>query len=120
MRYILAEPIIHTVSDDELTDEKAILSVLKNLKDMNHSVFMEFDDTQNPDHRICLDSVRIIAVNENSIDIHAFFQSATLKQKNIPILSIRKVRLLASKQALTKKYKVSRWHLMDVAEIEGV
>jgi len=117
MRFISMEPIISTVSDNDLTDVGEIKALLQKLKEMQHGVFMEFEDAENPDHRRALDNVRIVEVRENDVDIHAFFANASAKYKRIPFLNIHKIRLLANKQSVSKKYKVTRWHLMDVAEI---
>lgn len=118
MKYVYQEPIITTISDEDVNEESAIKAILTKLKDMQHGVYMEFEDVENPDHRRSLENVRIMAIRENDVDIHAFFANASVKYKNIPFLNIRKIRLLANKQTVSKKYKVSRWHMMDVAEIE--
>ena len=56
-------------------------------------------------------------IHENDIDIHAFYATASAKIKKIPFQNIIKIRLIASKQVMSSKYKVSRWHHLDVAEI---
>jgi hypothetical protein len=119
MRYIYQEPIIHTVKDEDVNDDKAVRAVLQELKDLNHNVFMEFGDQQNPDHMQRL-NVRITAIHEDTIDFTAYYSNALMKFQKVPILAVRKVRLLANKAALAKKYKISRWHMMDVAEIDGL
>ena len=120
MRYIKQEPVIHTVSDEEISDDKAIFDILSELKTLNQSFFMEFDDPQSPGFCNQCPNVRIMALREKDIDIQSFMSSASMKYKNIPIYSIRKIKLLANKQAMARKYRVSRWHMLDVAEVEGV
>jgi hypothetical protein len=119
MKYIYQEPLISTVSDDEITNDAQIKELLTKLKVMQHSVYMEYLDSDHPDTPKKLESVRITEIKENTIDIHAFFPRASAKIKNIPFQSILKIRLIASKQLISTKYKVSRWHLMDVAEINA-
>lgn len=117
MRYVFKEPIISTISDDDLTDDKAIRDLLISLKQMQHNVYMEYRDPEFPDMIKKLDNVRIIEVRENNIDIHAFFSRASAKMKNIPFHNIDRIQLIASKQLISQKYRVNRWHLMDIAEI---
>jgi hypothetical protein len=117
MRYLYQEPVISTVSDDEITNDAQIKDLLTKLKVMQHSIYMEFLDTDFPDMPKKMDNVRITEVREDQIDIHAFFAKASAKIKNIPFQNILKIRLIASKQLISTKYKVSRWHHMDVAEI---
>lgn len=118
MRYVLQEPIITTVSDEDISEEADVKALLNRLKDMQHGVYMEFEDVENPDHSRSLHNVRITEVKDQTVDIHAFFNNASARFRNIPFLNIRKIRLLANKQSVSKKYKVTRWHMMDVAEIE--
>jgi hypothetical protein len=117
MRYVYQEPVISTVSDDELTDETAIKDLLLNLKRMQHNVYMEYVDPEFPDMLKKLETVRITDVRDGEIDIHAFFSTASAKLKGIPFSCLRKVRLLATKQLIAQKYRVTRWHMMDVAEV---
>jgi glutathione synthase/RimK-type ligase-like ATP-grasp enzyme len=120
MKYIYQEPIITTISDEDITTEKDIKALLLKLKDLQHGVYMEFEDAENPDYRRCAENVRIIEVRDNDVDLHAFYATASAKHKKVPFLNIHKIRLLANKQTVSKKYKVTRWHLMDVAEIDEV
>ena len=117
MKYLYQEPVISTVSDEEITDDKQIKDLLTKLKVMQHSVYMEFMDPEFPDVPKRLDNVRITEIRDNEIDIHVFFTHASAKIKKIPFQHILKIRLIASKQLIATKYKVSRWHHMDVAEI---
>lgn len=118
MRYIVCEPLITVVTDEELTDENTIRDLLINFKENDVRIQLSYEDLESQFIK-SLDSVRITAVYDKTIDIHAFLPSATAKYKDIPIINIRKIRLIASKQLLSKKYKVSRFHHMDVAEIDG-
>jgi hypothetical protein len=117
MRYVYQEPIITTISDEDVNDEKDIKTLLERLKGMQHGVYMEFEDAETPDHRRALENVRITEIRDTEVDIHAFFTNASVRYRKIPLLNIRKIRLLANKQTVSKKYKVARWHMMDVAEI---
>ena len=112
------EPLITTVTDEDIADDTQILTILQDLKKMQHNVFIKFSDAENPDNIKKMDNVRITSISENSIDIHAFFQHASMKIKNIPINNIYEIRILANKQLLAQKYKVTRWHQLDVAEVE--
>ena len=117
MRYIYQEPRITTVTDDELTDEQAIKDLLLSLKESDQRIHLSYEDADTQFIK-SFDSVRITAVNDKTIDIHAFMANASMKLKDIPILNLRKVRLVASRQVLSKKYKVSRFHHMEVAELD--
>ena len=117
MRYVYQEPIVSTISDEDISDQAEVKAILTRLKEMQHGVYMEFEDVDNPDFRRSLENVRITEVKDDSVDVHAFFNNASAKYKNIPFLNIYKIRLIASKQAVSSKYKVTRWHMMDVAEI---
>jgi hypothetical protein len=78
MRYIYCEPVITTVTDEELTDDVAIRELLQSLKDNDQRVHMSFEDSDTQFIK-SLDSVRITAVNEKSVDIHAFLATASVK-----------------------------------------
>lgn len=119
MRYIYQEPIVTTISDDDLNDEKEIKTLLLRLKELQHGVYMEFEDVENLDYRRMCNNVRITDVRDNDCDIHAFYPNASARYRKVPFLNIHKIRLLANKQVVSQKYKVTRWHLMDVAEIDN-
>ncbi len=78
---------------------------------------MSFVETDSADNVKNLSQVRVIAINEDSVDIHAFFTGSMAKFRNIPFYNIKHIKLIANKQAISQKYKVNRWHLLDVAEI---
>lgn len=121
MRYVYQEPVITTVSDEEISENEAIIALLNSFKDNQQSVAIEFRDPEFPESVKILDNVRILSVSEAAIDIHAFFSQSSAKYKGIPLHNVTKVRLIANKQAIGRKYRVNRWHLLDVAEIsEGV
>ena len=117
MRYIYQEPVISTITDDEVSDQ-ALLDLLNSLKESQQNVYMEYRDSNDAEIIKKLESVRITNVTPEAIDIHAFFKTASARIKEIPIHCLREVRLIATKQLLAQKYKVKRWHMMDVAEIE--
>ena len=116
MRYVVQEPVLTTITDDEISDEKDVKDLLQKLKDMQHSIHLSYED---PDTYFIrsLDSVRIINISENAIDIHAFLNSATVKYRDIPIVNIKKIRVVSTKQEMSQRYKVTRFQMMEVAEI---
>ncbi len=118
MRYIYQEPVISTITDEEINESKVVHDLLTSLKDQQHNIYLEYRDGQDAEIIKKLDNVRITGLSEDTIDIHAFFKTATARIKDIPITNVREIRLIATKQLLTQKYKVLRWHMMDVAEIE--
>lgn len=118
MRYIYQEPVITTVSDDEINSDEEIQKLFQSFKDLGYSIQLTMEDPSNADYLKNFDNVRVTAVREYSVDLHAFFGGASVRYREIPFNTIRKVRLVASRQILGQKYKVSRWHQMDVAEIE--
>jgi hypothetical protein len=118
MRYVYQEPVITTVTDDEMVNDDEIRKVLETVKEMGHSVQITMEDPGNPEYIKNFDNARITAVREGSVDIHAFFNGASVRHREVPFHNLRKVRLVASRQILGKKYRVTRWHQMDVAEIE--
>jgi hypothetical protein len=118
MHYVYQEPVISTITDDEVTDPKALQDLLTSLKDQQHTISLEYRDSYDAEIIKSLESVRITNVTADTIDIHAFFKTATARIKEIPITNLRSIRLIATKQLLAQKYKVKRWHMMDVAEVE--
>ena len=118
MKYIYSEPVISTITDEEITDPKAIHDLLVSLKDQQHNVYLEYRDANDAEIIKKMDVVRITNVTEDTIDIYAIFKVATARIKEIPITNLREIRLIATKQLLAHKYKVLRWHMMDVAEVE--
>lgn len=117
MRYLYQEPIVTTVTDEDITDDKAIKELLSAICNNGSSVHMAMEDPQHPDYVKSFENVRITSVGENTIDIHAFFNGASIKYRDVPFVNVQSVRVVASKQVLSQKYKVTRWHYMDVAEI---
>lgn len=120
MRYIVKEPIIHTIADEEISEDQAIRKLLRDIHSANHSIFIEFDDPHSPDFLRRIENARVINVSEEFIEIQAFYSNASMKFKNIPFVSIKKIQMLSSKSDLQKKYKISRWKMMDIAEIDGI
>lgn len=120
MRYVYQEPVITTVSDDEIGSVEEIKALFEKFKEVRQNIGVEFEDTDNYDFVRKFDNARITEVHEDSVDFHVFFGNATARYRNVPFLNVRKVRVVASKQLLSKKYNVSRWHMMDVAEIDGI
>lgn len=116
MKYIYVEPVLTVITDEEITDEVAIKTLLGRIKDMQHSVHMSYEDPESQFVR-SLDSVRITNISDKTIDIHAFLNSATVRYKDIPINNIRKIRVVASKQEMSQKHKVSRFQMMEVPDI---
>jgi hypothetical protein len=114
MKYLYQEPVITTVSDQEITDDGAVKDLLLSLMKMQHSIFMEYADPEHSDSIKKLENVRITNVGEDTIDIHAFFHTASAKVKGIPFHNIHRIRLLASKQLISQKYKVTRWHMIGL------
>lgn len=112
------EPVVTTVEDREMTDTAEIKQLFQQLKDMQHNVQMVLEDPEHPDYLKFFDNVRITGVGDNTVDLHVFYSSASAKFSAVPFLNIRKVKVLANKQIVSKKYKVSRWQMMDVAEID--
>lgn len=119
MRYIYCEPIITTVTDKEITSDAEMRTLFETLHREQQNVQLSFEDPDNRDFVRNLENARITAIRpDNTIDIHAFFNGASVKYGGIPLLNMKRVRLVAGKQALTSKYRVTRFHHMDVAEIE--
>lgn len=117
MRYTYQEPIVTTVEDREISEEEA-RELLLRLKESGQSIYMEFEDSEHPEFKKYLENVRITAVNEHTIDFSAYFSGASAKYSDVPIFNVRKIRVLANKSLISKKYRVTRWHMMDVAEVE--
>lgn len=118
MRYIYSEPVISTITDEEVSDLKAVEDLLNSLKEQQHSIYLEYSDPHDAAIVKKLEDVRITNISEGTIDIHVFFKTASARIKGIPIINLREIRLIATKQLLQQKYKVKRWHMMDVAEVE--
>jgi hypothetical protein len=121
MRYIYQEPVITTITDDELTDESAILDLVKSIKEQQHNVSIHFEDPDTHFIHVC-EAARITAIDEanKTINLHVFYSGASMKYALVPVSSLRKIRLVASRQQLSEKYKVTRWHHMEVAEVDGI
>ncbi len=118
MKYIYKEPVISTITDEEVSDPKAIHDLLGSIKEEQHNIYLEYRDSYDAEIIKKLENVRITGLTEDTIDIHIFFKTASARIKGIPINNLREIRLIATKQLLTQKYRVKRWHMMDVAEIE--
>lgn len=118
MRYIYQEPVITTISDDEITDDEAVKELLVKIKKMQYNIAIEFTD-KDSDVVKSIEKARIMDIKEDTCDISGFFSQSSVKYRDIPFGYIRKIRVIASKTDISKKYRVNRWHLLDVAEVEG-
>lgn len=111
------EPVVTTVTDKEVSEDEELISILKNLCDNMYPAQISFDDPDNPNFTRKCDSARIMKVEENTVDIHAFFNGASAKYSNVSIWAIKSIKLVATKQMLSNKYQSARFYKMDVAEI---
>lgn len=109
--------MIVTVSNEEIIDDWAIKAVLTYLHKSQTYIHIEFTDLDMFATRR-VDKGRVINVSETTFDLWAFYGSSTAKYRNIPFSNIVTIRVIASKQDISSKHKVTRWHLLDVAEIE--
>ena len=116
MKYVRMEPIITTVANREVEDDAEIKSILDMVMTNQYYVEIGYID-HDSGNSVNYTRARITGVGQDTLDIHAFLPTASLKLKAIPINSLQKIKLIASKQEIVQKYKVSRWMLMDVAEI---
>lgn len=117
MRYIQREPVLTTVSDKEVSDDAEMREILTSIKQHNQDVGIEFIDPESDAVRT-LDRVRITEVKpEGAIDIHAFFPQSSARFRNISFYNIRRISMIASRQVMSRKYKVSRWQMLDVADL---
>ena len=119
MRYIYQEPVLTTVTDEDIIDDQSINDILLRVKNMQHGVHMSYEDPETQFIR-ALDNVRITNISDKTIDIHAFMNSVSVRYRDIPISNIRKIRIIASKQELSQRYKVNRFQMMEVAEVAEV
>jgi hypothetical protein len=117
MRYILCEPIITTVSDMEISETEEIRGLFVGFKENQQSISIEFHDPDFPESVKTLDNARVTDIADSTFDLHAFFSHASARYRRIPYHNVKKVRIIAGKGAIAKKYKVSRWHLLDVADL---
>lgn len=119
MKYIVQEPVLTTITDEDISDEKLILNILTKLKDSQQSFHLSYEDFETQFIR-SLDNVRITNIHDNMIDIHAFLASANVKYKNIALNNIRKIRVISSKQDISKRHKVNRFQTMEVADLSDL
>lgn len=119
MRYLQQEPLITTISDEEIADDAVIEDLFRKLCERQQTISIEFEDPDNSDHTKNVENARITAVHDDLIDIHAFFSNASAKYRNVPFVNVKRIKTLATKHEIAEKYKVSRWHMMDVAEIDN-
>lgn len=117
MNYVIQEPILTTISNEEIESLEAKRALLQSIYDKQYNIQLYYEDSSNMDFIKAVEKARITAVGETTIDIHMFLSKATMKCKGIPIDNIKKIKLIATKDMLDKKYKVNRWHNIDVAEI---
>jgi hypothetical protein len=120
MRYVYSEPVITVVTDEEVFEQKALIDLLTSVKEGQHTVYLEYRDEHDAEIVKKLETVRITDVTDTTIDIHAFFKTASARIKGILITNLREMRLIATKQLLAQKYRIKRWHIMDIAEIEAI
>jgi ABC-type amino acid transport substrate-binding protein len=119
MRLVYREPVIRTVSDDEIADDSRIHELLTQFKDDQQTLAIIFDDPDFPENTKNVETGRIELVAENTFDLYAMFPKSAARYKRIPFHHIRSISLIASKQAIAKKYRVNRWHLLDVADVDA-
>jgi len=121
VRYIVQEPILTTVTDDELFDLQTIRDILSHIKNMQYAIHLSYEDTDTQFIR-ALDNVRITDINfeKNTINIHAFLSAATVKYTDIPIGNLRKIRMISSRADMAKKYKVNRFQMIEVADLSEI
>lgn len=118
MRLIRKEPIVKTVSDEDLTQEEDIISLLLDLKDTNQDIEILIIDPNKPGLTKKFDRARVLRVEDKKYDLRVFYKSATTRLRDLDIEGIKNLSFVASKEMMSRKYSVSRWHLMDVAEIK--
>jgi hypothetical protein len=115
VRYCYQEPIVTTVIDKEITEDDELLRLLRALKEEQHNITISFEDLGQRDFIRGFETARITSVSESGeIDLHAYFNGASVKYAGIPMLNIRSIRLIANDQ-VSGTQKMKKFRSMDIS-----
>lgn len=118
MKFIVNEPVLTTITNEDVIGEEDIKNVLEQFYNSGEVVSLVIEDSENSGFTRQVDNARIINISENSADIQGYYGSASVKIKDIPYFNFLKLKVLSNKQNISSKYKITKWHKLDIAEIE--
>jgi len=118
MKFIIHEPILTTITNEDIVGEENIKNLLANFVETGQIISLTIEDPETVGFVRQIDNARILKINEDSANIQGFYGTATIKINNIPFLNFIKIKSIYNKQQVGLRHKVTKWHKLDIAEID--